>query len=77
MKSTLKTFYSSAGSRVQRADVHRHPRVLHRQEDYGYDAGQKGHLPQLRAGTLDRFRTMRLSGCIDETQPSARIWLIK
>ena len=39
-----------SGSRVQGSDVHRHPRVLHRQEDHGHDARQEGHLPQLRAG---------------------------
>ena len=38
------------GSRVQGPDLHRHPRVLHRQEDNGYHAGEEGNFSQLRTG---------------------------
>ena len=47
------------GSWVQGQDVHRHPRVLHGQEDHGHDARQEGHLTQLRAVPKTQSRHFR------------------
>ena len=52
-------FCSLAGPRIQGQDLHRHSGVLHRQEDDGHDARQKGHLTQLRAVPKTQIHHLR------------------
>ena len=58
-ESRIQPICSLTGPRIQGQDLHRHSGVLHRQEDDGHDARQKGHLTQLRAVPKTQIHHLR------------------